>query len=144
MYCPIILRNLTMIFGDEETELSRNLLWLLPRREPDILDDHEQMPRVCRRRREAKVSIERDGPFVFGVNGECAHTNHIGDLERAPERIKQQPGTNAAALCVNVDSEAREHQQRNRVARHALDDALGSFRVLNLPGDDRIEAYNLV
>jgi len=44
------------------------------------------------------------------ANGECAHADHIGDLERAPERIKEQPGTNTAALCLGVDGKAREHQ----------------------------------
>lgn len=66
------------------------------------------MPRVGRGRRESKVPIERDGPVVFRMNGECTNADHIGDLERAPERIKQQPGTNAAALHRCVDGEARE------------------------------------
>jgi hypothetical protein len=29
------------------------------------------------------------------------------------------------------------------MARHALDDPFGSFRVLNFSGDDRVEADNL-
>src|SRR5882724_310107 len=84
-------------------EIVLKTLWLLSRREPDILDDHEQMPRIDRRRREAKVPVERDGAVVFGMNGECAHADHVGDLQRAPERIEQQPGTNAAALRLGVD-----------------------------------------
>src|SRR6266481_2267786 len=43
-----------------------------------------------------------------------------------------------------MDSEAREHQQRNRMAGHAFDDALRSLRVLNLAGNDRVEADDLV
>lgn len=122
----------------------REILRLLSRREPDILDDHEQMPRVGWRRREAEVPVERDGLVVLGMNGERAHADHVGDLERAPQRIEEQPRANAAALCLGMDGEAGEHQQRNRMAGHALDDALGSLRVLNLAGDDRVEADDLL
>ena len=69
------------------------------------------MPRVARRGREAEVPIERDGPVVLGVNRERTHADHVRDLKRAPERIKQQAGTDASALCVGVDGEAREHHQ---------------------------------
>jgi hypothetical protein len=40
----------------------------------------------------------RNGPVVFGVNVECTHTGHIRDLECAPERIQQQPGTDATTF----------------------------------------------
>jgi hypothetical protein len=101
------------------------------------------MPRVGRRRREAKVPVERNGPVVLCVNGERAYADDIRDLERAPERVEQQPGTDASALCAGVDGETREHQQRDRMAGHALDDALGSLRVLNLAGNDRVETGDL-
>jgi hypothetical protein len=81
----------------------------LSRREPDILDDHEQMPRVGRRRREAKMPVERNGLVVLGVNGECAHADHVGNLERAPKRIKQHPGPNAFALRLAVDGGRKNH-----------------------------------
>ena len=98
------------------------------------------MPRVGRRRREAEVPVECCGPVVFGMNGECANADHVGDLECAPERVEQQPRTNATALRLAVHGEAREHEQRNWMAGHPLDHALGSLRVLNLAGNDRIEA----
>jgi catechol 2,3-dioxygenase-like lactoylglutathione lyase family enzyme len=117
----------------------------LPSRcEPDILDYHEQMPRVGRRRREAEVPVERNGPVVLGVNRERAYADDLSDLERAPERVKQQAGANPAALGVDVDGEAREHQERNRMTGHSLDDALGSLRVLNFAGDDRVETGHLI
>ena len=102
------------------------------------------MPRVGRRRREAKVPVERNSPVVFGVNRERAHADHIRDLERAPGRVKQQSGTDAAALRVDVDGEAREHQQWDRVAGHALDDSLGGLRVLNFARDDRVETHDFI
>ena len=102
------------------------------------------MPRVGRRRREAKVPVEPDGLVVLGVNGKCAHADHVGDLERAPERVKQQTGTNVVALRLAVDGKASEYEKRDRMAGHALHDAFGSFRVLNLSGDDGVEADNLI
>ena len=65
------------------------------------------------------------------------------DLERAPERIEQQPRANAAPLRLGVNRKARQHQQRDRMARHALDDALRRVRMMNLARDDRVEADNL-
>src|SRR4051812_13461803 len=102
------------------------------------------MPRVGRRRYEAEVPVERNSPIVFGMNGERAHADHIGDLERASERIEEQPGTDATALRLGMDGEACEHQQGDGMARHALDDALGRLRMLNFTGDDRVEADNLI
>jgi hypothetical protein len=60
------------------------------------------MPRVSGRGREAEVPIERNGPVVFAVNGKSAHADHVGDLKRAPKRVKQQPGADAVAFCVDV------------------------------------------
>lgn len=100
------------------------------------------MPRIGRRRRETEVPVERDGLLVFGMNRECAHADHVGDLEHAPECIEQQPGTQATPLRHGTDSQAGEHQKRERMAVHALDDALGSLCLLHLAGDDRVEADN--
>ena len=43
-----------------------------------------------------------------------------------------------------MDGETREHQQRDWVAGHAFDDALGSLRVLNLAGDYRVETDDFI
>ena len=102
------------------------------------------MPSVGRRGREAEVPVERNGLVVLGVNRERAHADHVRDLERAPEGIQQQSGTDTAALGVDMDGEAREHEERDRVAGHALDDARGRLRVLNLAGDDRVETDDLI
>jgi len=120
-----------------------NLSRLLSGREPDILDEHEQMPSVDRRRRKTKMPVERSGLVVLGMHRKRPHTDHIRDLERTPERIKQQPGTDTTTLCTNVDREAREHQQRDRMPGHTLDDALGSLRMRNLPGNDGVESDDL-
>jgi hypothetical protein len=61
---------------------------LLSRCESDILDNHEQVPRIGRGRREAKVPVERNGAIILGVNGECAHADHVGNLERPTERVE--------------------------------------------------------
>jgi hypothetical protein len=83
---------------------------LRPRRKPNVLDDHKQVPCIDRRRRKAKVPVERNSPIVFGMNGERTHADHIRDLERTSKRIQQETRTNAAALCVRVDRKARKYQ----------------------------------
>ena len=90
------------------------------------------------------MPVEFDGAVVLRVNGERAHAKHVGDLERAPERIEQQSGANAAPLRLGMNSKPREHQQRDRMARHTFHDAFGSGGVLNLARDDRVEADDLV
>jgi hypothetical protein len=90
------------------------------------------------------VLVKGNGPIVFGMNGERTHAYHIRNLKGTPKRIKQETGTNAAALRVRVDGKAREYQQGNWVTGHALDDALRGLRVLNLTGNDRIETNDLI
>jgi hypothetical protein len=90
------------------------------------------------------MSVERNSPVVLGVNGERTYADHICNLERTSKRIKQETRTDSAALCVRVDGEARQYQQRNWMTGHALDDTLGSLRVLNLAGNDGAEANNLI
>jgi hypothetical protein len=78
------------------------------------------------------------------VNRERRHPDHLHHLERAPERVKQQAGADPAALGVDVHGGAREHQERDSVASHSLDAALGSLRVLSFAGDDRVETGDLI
>ena len=47
------------------------------------------------------------------------------------------------ALCLGVNGHTREHQQWYGMTWHALDDALGSVRMPNLAGYDRVESDNL-
>ena len=104
------------------------------------------MNRCCgvgRRWRKAEVPIERDGSVVLGVNSKCAHANHVGYLEGSTERVEQQSCTQAAALRLGMNGKAGEYQQRYGMAWHALDDPLGSVRMLNLSGYDRVETENL-
>ena len=77
------------------------------------------------------------------MNSERPNAHHIRDLQRSPERIQQQAGTNAAALPIGVDGKARQHQKWNWMARHALDHALGGVRMTNFAGDDCIKSNNL-
>lgn len=119
------------------------MLWPLTRGKPDILDEHKQMPRICGRRREAEVPIERNGAIILGVNGQRADADYVRDLERAAKRVKQQPSTDASPLCVAVNGKPRKNQQWDRVTRHALDHPLGCVRMPNLAGYDGVEADNL-
>lgn len=68
------------------------------------------------------------------------HSDDIGDLQRAAERIEQQPAANPAPLRFGVDSEPRQDQQWNWMAPHSLCDTLGRVRVMHLAREDRIEA----
>ncbi len=74
------------------------------------------------------------------MNRKRAHADDVGDLERAAERVEEEPCAEAAALRLGVDGKAGEHQQGDRMARHAFDDTLGCLRMRDLAGDDGVEA----
>lgn len=89
------------------------------------------------------MPIECRGPVILGMNRKGTHTDDVGDLESAPESVEQQPSPDAAALCLAVHSQARKHQQRNRMPRHTFADALRSLCVLNFARNDRVETDDL-
>ena len=101
------------------------------------------MPRVRRRRREAKVSIESGGLLILRMNGERTNADQIHHLKRASEHVEQQSGANTPALRLGMNGKTREYQQRNRVARHAFDNTLWSVSMSNFACDQRIEADDL-
>ena len=90
------------------------------------------------------MPVERNCLIVFRMDRERSHPDHIRDLQRSPQCIEQQPGTYAAALPIGMNSETREHQQWNWMARHSLDDSLGGIAVTDFAGDDRIKPHDLL
>jgi hypothetical protein len=101
------------------------------------------MPRVRRRRREAKVSVESGGLLILRMNGERTNADQIRYLKRASEHVEQQSGAEASALRLGMNGKTREYQQRDRVTRHAFDDTLWGVSVSNLTRDHCIEADDL-
>jgi len=98
------------------------------------------MAAVSRRRNKAKVPIERRGGIVFRVDGERAHSRKIGDLQRAPQGIEQQPCPDAAALLVAMHGKTRQNHKRYRIARHSLGDAFRRVGVLHFAYHERIKS----
>lgn len=79
---------------------------------------------------------------VLGVDSKRTHADEIRHLQCTAEGIEQQPRAETSALPVAMDREAREHEERYGMARHAFDDAIGRLGVLDLACDDCIEPDN--
>lgn len=91
---------------------SRPAVWDLGRftsRQLNVLDNHEQMPRIDGRGCEAEMLIKRDRLVVLGVNSERAHANDVRHLHRTAERVEQKAGADGAALPLSVNGKTREH-----------------------------------
>ena len=101
------------------------------------------MARVGRRRRETKVPIKGSRSLILGMNGKRANADDVRHLKRTPKCIEQQPRSQATPLCLGMNRKTGKHQQRNWMARHALDDALGGVGMANLAGDHRIKSDHL-
>jgi len=100
------------------------------------------MSRIRRGWRETEVSIEADRLIVLCVNGERTHSDHVGHMKRASERVQQQPGADSAALHLGVNGKSREHKQRNRMTRHSLHDAFRGVGMPDLAGYNSVETNN--
>ena len=110
------------------------------RRDPNVLDQHEQMARVSGRSREAEVLVERRGAVIFSMHGKRPHADNVRDLKRASERVQKQTRSETVALHFGMNRKTREHEQRDRVPRHSLCNARWRLCMLNLAGHDRIVA----
>ena len=99
--------------------------------------------RVSRRAFEAKMSIEVSGLVVFGVNQERPHSDKIGDLQGAAHGIEQQSRPEPPALHCSVNRQTRQHEDRDRIARHSFGDAWRRVDVLHLADDERVKSDDL-
>ncbi len=87
--------------------------------------------------------VERGSAVILGVYGERSHADHVGNLKRASQRIQKEARTDAPTLHLGMHGETREHEQRDRVARHSLGNARWRVRMTNLAGNDRIVADDI-
>ncbi len=113
-------------------------------REANILEQHEEMPRVSWRWHKSEMLIEGHGAIVLCMYGKCAYADDIGNLKRTTKRIEQKPATNSAPLHVRADREPGENEQWDRMARHSLYDTLWRLGVLHFSRDNRVEPDDLV
>src|SRR5271163_2481698 len=86
------------------------------------------------------MPVEGRRLLIFGVNRERAHAGYISDLQGAAHGIEQQAGAQALALHRRVNRQTGQHQQRNRVTRHPLDDARRRIGMFDVAGDERIKS----
>lgn len=56
---------------------------LTARRRANIFDEHEKVTIICQRGYKSEVAVELRCRRVFCMNGERAHPDNIGDLQRA-------------------------------------------------------------
>ncbi len=108
----------------------------------DIFDQHEKMSAIGGRRCESEAPVKRGGGIVFRMNGKRTHPDNIGNLQRAPQGVQKQAGPAATALPIAMDGQARQNEQRYRMTRHPLDNALRCVGAPNLACDNRVVSDN--
>lgn len=85
------------------------------------------------------MPIEGDGFVVLRMDGQCADADHVGHLQRSSQRIEQQSRAYTLPLRRDVNGQSRQNQKRDRMAGHALHDALRRIRVMHFAGDNCVE-----
>lgn len=96
------------------------------------------MSAIGGRRHEPEVPVKRCGGIVLRMNGKRTYPDNIGNLECAPQGVQKQTGTDATALPIAMDGQARQNEQRYRMMRHPFDNALRCISVPNLAHDNRV------
>jgi len=102
------------------------------------------MSAIGGRRHESEVQIKRCGGIVFRMNGKRTHPDNIGNLQRAPQSVQKQTGTDTSTLPIAMDGQARQNEQRYRMTRHPFDNALRCVGVPSLARDNRVVSDNRI
>lgn len=76
------------------------------------------------------------------MDGECAHADNVGYLQRPSERVKQESSTDPPALRVAINGKSGEYEKRYRMPRHSFHNALGRVCVPHLSGYERVKSKN--
>ena len=98
-----------------------------------IFEQQNQLPFVCGCRLEAKTTIERIGIFVEGVCQQSPNACVLCNCNRSANSILQQAETKTLSLVIEIDSEPRQNDQRNRLLAHPATNPLGSVERVDLP-----------
>jgi hypothetical protein len=76
------------------------------------------------------MQIELPGLVMQGVDQQGPHPDEFGGLDGARDRIPQQMGTQASALFLDIDGEAAQQDDGNRIW-HALSDSSAGVQSLD-------------
>ncbi len=91
------------------------------------------------------MPIEPCGGLILRVNGERPNAAYVRGLQRPRKSVEQQAGPDATTPPIAMRGETREDHQRNRMPRHAFDDALWSVRMPRLSHNQRIKSdYSII
>lgn len=99
---------------------------------PRILEQKNQLPLVRGRRLEAETTIERLSICVDGVCQQSPNPRVLSNGNRSANSVLQQAETKTLPLVVEIDSQPRQNDQRNRVLAHPATNPLRSVERVDL------------
>src|SRR5581483_223379 len=82
-----------------------------PEKRPHVLQQHEQLERVCGRLLEVELHVPTLRGLVLGVHKEHARSDRLRCLGAPEEDVLQERPAEACALVALVDGEAREQDR---------------------------------
>lgn len=99
---------------------------------PRILEQENQLPLAHRRRLETKTTIKRFSLGIDGVRQQSSYTRLLSNRDSAPDGILQQAETRTLPLVVEIDSQPRQNNQRDRVLPHPATNPLRRLKRVDL------------
>ena len=115
-----------------------------PSKPHQILDQHEQMQRIGRRRDKVKAFVEFPGRFVFRVCNERPQPGDVSSLERAEDRVLEHATPDPLSLHVTGNGQPRQHHDGHGISRQPLGDARRSRISSHLTEDERVVTDNAI
>ena len=103
-----------------------------------VFDQQIEVSRIGRRSGKSEMLVEGRGCFVFCVDRQCANADNVRDLKRPAHGVEEKARAQPPSLHTGMNGEPREHEQRNRMARHAFRNPRGRCFGDCFRGDDRV------
>src|ERR1700680_3233031 len=85
-----------------------------------ILQQNEEVHRICRGRDEVETLIEPPRFFVFCVHGKCSNSGNVGCLQCTLHCISQERFTNTLSLPTAIRCKTGEQPDGYRMFRQTL------------------------
>jgi hypothetical protein len=99
--------------------------YVSPRSLANILQCHEKVHWIDRRRDEVKMLIEGPRLVVLGMNGQGPEAGDLGGPQSALQDILEQARANSPARPHEGYGQTRQNHQRDRVVGHTFSESLG-------------------
>jgi len=115
---------------------------LLSKQTPHVLEEHEEVQRVCGRGDKVESFVKPSRFLILGMHDDCPNPGNIGGLQCSQHGIFQQAGADALPLPMTIYGESRQKHDGDRVLREAFLHSLWCRITDDLPIRKRVVAHD--